>query len=268
MDVTDCLTIAFSGIAAVAAVIGLWFLWKQSEHQRLPSFRSLDSDERDLLKAMHETKTYVVPSFNAGEIMPFIVHRATVDSYGLVQAAGLSVSPHYYEACLRLRDRGVLRKPESNIHADAEYELTPKGVRFLSKRSRRLDKHDNHGRFKDEVAIEEERRRKPNRIFGTAHASLGSTPLGSAIATVIEYPLISRRSGRLCDVVLPRGVTNVRIGDEVYLQLNREPLFLDNEEWLPVTVTQIREAGDARIFSCGRDVEWTANATDPDAGQN
>ena len=179
MEALDYATVALSGVAALTGVIGIVFAWKQSEHLRLPSYRSLDSDERDLLKAMRETGTFIVASFNAGELMSFIVHQAKIDAYGFVTSAGLMVSRHYYEACLRLKDRGIVRKPESNINTKVEYELTPRGVRFLGKRGRKLDKHSNCGRFHDEVAREERRRSKPNTLYGRAHDCIGGEPLGT-----------------------------------------------------------------------------------------
>ena len=160
----EFLTMALSGVAALTGVISVVFAWKQTEHLRLPAFRSLDSDERDILKAMRETGTYIVASFDRGELMPFIVHQATIDEYGFVTPAGLKVSRHYYEPSLRLKDRGIIRKPESNINTDVEYELTPRGVRLLSKCGRKLDNNSNDGRFRDEVAREERRRSRPNTI--------------------------------------------------------------------------------------------------------
>ena len=266
MEVLGYITVALSGVAALTGVIGVVFAWKHSEHLRLPAYRSLDSDERDLLKAMRETGTFVVASFNAGELMPFIVHRAKIDTDGLAHPAGLMVSHHYYESCLRLNDRGIVRKPASNINKDVEYELTPKGVRLLSRRGKKLDKHSNHERFKDEVGIEEQHRIRSNTIYGTAYDCLGGEPLGnnsgaSWLAQVIEYPLIGRKSDRICDVILPKHVNHVKMGDNIYLRLNGVPLFLDNRDWLQVTVTQINEDGDHKIFLCGEDSSWTADST-------
>ena len=261
----EILTVALSGVAAVTGIIGIVFAWKQSEHLRLPAYRHLSSDERDLLKAMHETGTFIVPAFNTAELMPFIVHRADIDPYGVVNSSGLEVSGHYYEACLRLKDRGIVRKPESNINTNVEYELTPKGRRLLCKLLKILCKHSNHGRFRDQVAFEKQRRSKPNTIHATAHDCIGSDPLGSTsetecTATVIEYPLISRTSNRICDVILPNHVDHLQVGDELYLRFHSTPLFLANDDWLQVTVTKIKEDGGHRIFICGEDVAWTADS--------
>ena len=266
MVVMDYITVVLSGVAALTGVIGIVFGWKQTENIRLPSFRSLGSDERDLLKAMRETGTYIISSFNTGELMPFIVHQAEIDEHGLVDPAGLMVSRHYYEPCLRLRDRGIVRKPESNINTNVEYELTPKGVRFLNKRGKKLDKHSNHGRFRDRVEIERQRRMKPNTVYGTAHDCIGCEPLGNAsgkswVAMVTEYPPIGRKSDRICDVILPKYVKHVQVGDYIYLRFNQVPLFLDNRDWFQVVVTQVKEDGDHKIFVCGEDIVWTADAS-------
>ena len=263
MVVPDYVTVFLSGVAALTGIIGLVFLWKQTENLRLPSFRSLGSDERDLLKAMRETGTYIVSSFNTGELVPFIVHQAEIDEHGFVDPAGLVVSRHYYEPCLRLRDREIVRKPESNINTNVEYELTPKGVRFLNKRGKKLDKHSNHGKFRDRVEIERQRRMKPNTVHGTAHNCIGGEPLGddsgtSCVATAIEYPLIGRENHRICDVILPKRVTHVQVGDHIYLRFYQVPLFLDTRDWFQVVVTQVKEDGDHKIFVCGEDIVWTA----------
>ena len=272
MEVLGWITVVLSGVAALTGVIGVIFLWKQTENLRLPSFRSLGSDERDLLKAMRETGTYIVSSFNTGELIPFIVHQAEIDEHGFVDPAGLVVSRHYYEPCLRLRDRGIVRKPESNINTKVEYELTPKGVRFLKKRGKKLDKHSNHGKFRDRVEIERQRRMKPNTVYGTAHDCIGGEPLGndsgtSWIAMVIEYPPIGRKNDRICDVILPKRVKHVQVGDHIYLRFKQVPLFLDNRDWFQVVVTQVKEDGDHKIFVCGEDIVWTADASSQSTGQ-
>ena len=272
MEVLDCITIVLSGVAALTGVIGVILLWKQTENLRLPSFRSLGSDERDLLKAMRETGTYIISSFNTGELMPFIVHQAEIDEHGFVDPAGLVVSRHYYEPCLRLRDRGIVRKPESNINTKVEYELTPKGVRFLNKRRKKLDKHSNHGKFRDRVEIERQRRMKPNTVYGTAHDCIGGEPLGndsetSSVAMVIEYPPNGRKNDRICDVILPKRVKHVQVGDHIYLRFNQVPLFLNNRDWFQVVVTQVKEDGDHKIFVCGEDIVWTADASSQSTGQ-
>ena len=276
MDILAYIIAAFSGVAALTGIIGVVFLWKQTENLRLPSYRSLDSDERDLLKAMQETGTYIVTSFNPGELMPFILHKAKIDDYGLVHPAGLMVSQHYYEPCLRLRDRGIVRKPESNINTNVEYELTPKGVRFLSKRGKKLDKHSNHGKFRDQVEIEKQRRMKPNTIYGTAHDCIGCEPLGNTsgeswLAMITEYPLVDRKSDKICDVKLPSHVNHVMVGDYVYLRFNQAPLFLDYHDWFQVIVTQIKEVdGTHKVFVCGEDIAWAADTTaaTPDQYEN
>ena len=272
MEVVDYITVVLSGVAALAGVIGVIFLWKQTENLRLPSFKSLSSDERDLLKAMRETGTYIVASFNTGEVVTFIVHQDKIDDDGLVGTAGLMVSPHYYEPCLRLKDRGIVRKPESNINANVEYELTPKGVRLLHKHGKKLDKHSNHGRFRDRVEIERQRRTKPNTVYGTAHDCIGGEPLGndsgtSCVAMVIEHPPIGRKNDKICDVVLPKRVKHVRVGDHIYLRFNRAPLFLDNRDWFQVVVTQVKEDGDHKVFFCGEDIMWTADASSQSKGR-
>ncbi len=264
MEGLDYITVALSGVAALTGIIGVVFLWKQTERLRLPAYSSLDSDERDLLKAMRETGTYIVSSFNTGELMPFIVHQAEIDEHGFVDPAGLVVSRHYYEPCLRLRDRGIVRKPESNINTNVEHELTPKGIRFLNKRGKKLDKHSNCGRFRDQVEIERQRRMEPNTVYGTAHDCIGCEPLGntsgkSCVAMVTEYPRIGRKSDRICDVILPKYVDHVHVGDYIYLRFNQVPIFLDNRDWLQVVVTQVKEEGDYKIFVCGEDLAWAAD---------
>ena len=271
MEVLNYITVALSGVAALTGIIGVVFLWKQTENLRLPAYNSLDSDERDLLKAMRETGTYIVSSFNPGELMPFIVHQAEIDEHGLVDPAGLIVSRHYYEPCLRLRDRGIVRKPESNINTNIEYELTPKGVRLLNKRGKKLDKHSNHGKFRDRVEIERQRRMKPQTVYGTAHDCIGGEPLGNTsskswVATVIEYPTIGRKSDRICDVILPKYVKHIQVGNHIYLRFNRAPLFLDNRDWFQVVVTDVKEDGDHKVFVCGEDTMWTANASSQSTG--
>ena len=273
LGVLDYITVILSGVAALTGVIGVAFLWKQTEHLRLPSFRGLSSDERDILKAMRDTGTYVVSSFNPGVVMPFILHKAEVDEHGFVSPAGLVVSKHYYEACLRLKDRGIVRKPESNINANVEYELTPKGVHFLDKRGKKLDKHSNHGRFRDWVEIERERRKKPNTLHGTAHDCIGGDALGSEpgtlrVAMITEYPTSSRTSDRICDVILPKSVKHVQVGDYIYLQFDQAPLFLDTRDWFQVVVTQIKESDDHKIFVCGDDIAWSADASFQSTGQS
>ncbi len=221
---------------------------------------------------MRETGTYIVSSFNTGELMPFIVHQAEIDEHGFVHPAGLVVSRHYYEPCLRLRDRGIVRKPESNINTEVEYEPTPNGVRFLNKRGKKLDKHSNHGKFRDRVEIERQRRMKPYTVYGTAHDCIGGEPLGndsgtSWVAMVIEYPPIGRKNDRICDVILPKRVKHVQAGDHIYLRFNQVPLFLDNRDWFQVVVTQVKEDGDHKIFVCGEDIVWTADASSQSTGQ-
>lgn len=266
MEVLDYVTVALSGVAALTGVIGVLFLWKQTEHLRLPAYRSLDSRERDLLKAMHETGTYIVAGFNIGELMPFIVHQAKIGGPWIVDSAGLMVSPHYYEPCLRLKERGIVRKPESNININVEYELTPKGVRLLSKHGRKLDKYSNQSRFRDEVEIEKRRRARPNVVYGSAHDCIGCKPLGSTSETswgarFTEFPPSVRESDRICDVILPKHVDNVQVGEYIYLRFDQAPLFLDNRDWLQVIVTQIKEKGDHKIFTCGEDFEWAADTS-------
>ena len=266
MEVLDYITVALSGIAALTGIIGVMFHWKQTENLRLPTYSSLDSHERDILKAMHETGTNIVSSFNTGELIPFIVHQAQIDRYGFVHPGGLTVSRHYYEPCLRLRERGFIRKPESNINTNIEYELTPKGVRFLNKHGKKLDKHSNHGRFRDRVEIERQRRMKSNVIYGTAHECIGGEPLGngsgrSSVAMIIEYPTVDRKSDRVCDVILPKHVQHLQVGDHVYLRFNQAPLFLDTHDWFQVIITQIKEDEDHNIFVCGEDIEWTIDAS-------
>ena len=266
MEVWDYITVLLSGVAALTGVVGVVFLWKQTEHLRLPAYNSLGSEERDILKAMRDTGTYIVSSFNTGELMPFIVHQAKIDNHGFVDPAGLTVSQHYYEPCLRLRDRGILRKPESNINTDVEYELTPKGVSFLKERRKKLYQHSNRDRFRDRVEIEKQRRRRPHTVNGTAHDCIGGEPLGntsekSCIATIIEYPHIGRKSDRICDVILPSYIKHVQVGDHIYLRFNRTPLFLDSHDWFQVVVTQVREDGDHKTFICGEDNVWTADAS-------
>ena len=273
VEVLDYITVVLSGVAALTGVIGVVFLRKQTENLRLPSFRGLSSDERDILKAMRDTGTYVVSSFNTGELMPFIVHQAEIDEHGFVSPAGLVVSRHYYEPCLRLKDRGIARKPESNINKNVEYELTPKGVRFLKKLGEKLDNHNNHGRFRDRVEIERERRIKPNTLHGTAHDCIGGEALGSdpgtlRIAMVIEYPLIGRTNDRICDVILPKSVKHVQVGDYIYLRFNQVPLFLDNRDWFQVVVTKVKENDDHKIFVCGNDIAWSADASFQSTGQS
>ena len=128
----------------------------------------------------------------------------------------------------------------------------------MSQRGKKLDKHSSHGRFKVEVGIEEQHRTKPNTLYGKAYDCIGGEPLGNTseaswLAQVIEYPLIGRESNRICDVILPKHVSHVQKGDKIYLRFSADPLFLDNRDWLPVTVTQIDEAGDDKIFLCGED---------------
>ena len=93
------------------------------------------------------------------------------------------------------------------------------------------------------------------------------TSEASWTAMVIEYPLIGRKSDRICDVILPKHVSHVGVGDDIYLRFNQEPLFLENHDWLQVIVTQIKEDGDHKIFVCGEDVAWTADALGRPAGQ-
>ena len=272
MEVLDYITAALSGVAALTGIIGVVFLWKQTENLRLPAYSSLDSDEHDLLKAMREAGKYIISSFNIGELMPFIVHQAEIDDHGSVGSAGLMVSRHYYEPCLRLRDRGIVRKPESNINMNIEYELTPKGIQFLNKHGTKLDKHSHHGRFRDRVEIERQRRIKPHRLYGTAHDCIGGEPLGNTsgkswVATVIEYPPIGSKSDRICEVILPEYVKHVQVGDLIYLRFDQAPLFLDNHDWFSVVVTQVREDGDHKIFVCGEDSMWTADASSQSTGQ-
>ena len=266
MEVLDYVTVVLSGVAALTGVIGVLFLWKQTEHLRLPTYRSLDSSERDLLKAMRETGTFIIAAFNIGELIPFILHQAKIDEHGLVLSGGLTVSPHYYEPCLRLRERGIVRKPESNINTNIEYELTPKGVSFLSKHARQLDKHDNQDRFRDVVAIERKRRSRPNVVYGSAHECMGCKPLGSTTepswgARITEFPPSIRERDKICDVILPKHVNSVQVGDYIYLRFNQAPLFLDNHDWLQVIVTQIKEKGDHKIFTCGEDFGWAADTS-------
>ena len=254
----EYIALIFSGVAAAAAVAGLIFLWKQTAHLRLPSFRALSTEERDLLKAMRETSVYFVASFDTAELVPFIVNEARADEHRLVIPAGLVVSGHYYQPCQQLVERGLIRKPESRANANVEYELTPKGGRVLKKYGKQLDKHSHEHRFRDKVAYENERRRRPNTVDGSVYEYIGGEPLGNTpdthwIATIVEYPTLSRQPDRICDVLLPLRVDHVKVGDLLYIKLDTEPLFLPKRNLFAVTVTNIVDHDSYKILICGED---------------
>ena len=257
----------YSTIVSVGAIlisfvsgITLWlFRWWQER---------LNDSEKDVLKAVTQYKQPKV-SIVPGELLPCIVQKCVVE-YRNPSHAELTVSPHFWQSCESLVERGYLRREA------ADYILTSKGIKYNERNKKQLGKREFTTTYIDRVAQEKERRSRPNVMKGTLHETPFSLPITSGdtsfIFTLAEYPTSSQTGDVAVRIFSGLRWPNLEEGQFVYFKCRDAPLFLDtikvnDSMWLNLqVVSKSIEQSQARVFydvvslplssHTSSDVEW------------
>ena len=260
--------IAISTVRKDVRILLRWF-------KRYTRYNRLSSYERDILKALHDSKaTRLSRSYDDED-----THRMyTVLDYipGAPVACRLVVSGHYKESLERLSEHGLIQRdghwryPPSQRNMQA-YRLTVDGKqfickyhtglhrveRFIRKWFKGLNRHKCKGCFSDKVG-DDARRKLPNMLKGHVWLKeyycgakrLGEDDLMEPI--IYEYPPGSREDGVECVVEIPLHDMDVDVNDSVFIFIradveSNKPRYLHS--YPKVTASTGNYAVQAKVVS-------------------